>query len=287
MPKRYTRDVIAQTVVNMQKNGKSFNVFTKRDYTSIRVGKKIIAYSRGRDEKDVLPNYAGVGINQANQSKVEKIYNTIPDSELPNDSLEDKKVHLFSDVKRACTQYLKERDWKIDKIPNLMGGHFKNTELWNMMPIGERFHYVDLKHAYWQYANKLGYITDTLYAKALADDYKKFRNKALACLVSRKDCIYYKDGERLNSIQEWNDPYRAIYENIRFSVYNDLMAIRQEIGDDNVLWIKIDCIAFLPHCYEQVFKMLSAKKIKYRNKKGIKIMKDFYYFEKDYKPHGF
>jgi hypothetical protein len=59
------------------------------------------------------------------------------------------------------------------------------------------------------------------------------------------------------------------------------------IGEQNVLAIKVDCIMFNELCFQEVFKFLSARKLKYRVKTGRKILKDAYYYDNEFQPKIF
>jgi hypothetical protein len=275
MTKRISHSKFDEFVKENIKQKKTFNLLIKRDYVVFRQGNKSVFYSRGKNkitEGSEVKKQPVITSNSNNQTSISK---------------QNKSIQIYSEVRRSFTRYLKNNQWEISTVNNNSGSHFQNIHLWEMLEIGTNFSYIDIKHAYWQYAHRLGYVSDELYNKSLKKEFKKDRNKALACLVSIKDCIYYKDGERINNITEWNKPYKTMYDNIRFSVFNDIMELREVIGDDNILQIKIDCIMFLPHCYEQVFEYFRKKKIKHKNRNCKKIMKDLYYFTDDFLPKTF
>jgi hypothetical protein len=258
----------------MKARGEEFNILTKRDYFSLRKGSENIAFAKSKTEVQKAKTGGGSIAAKSN-------------GKILIDEIQKKQIDLYSSVKKSFTSYLKKNNFQVERVSLIEGSHFRNLDYWNELKEGETFCYIDIKHAYWQYALALGYIPQSLYDNVLQDVYKKHRNKALACTTSDMQCEYFKNGKSILKVNDYNEPYKTIYQNIRYSVYNDLFYLKSVIGEQNVLAIKVDCIMFNELCFQEVFKFLSARKLKYRVKTGRKILKDVYYFDNEFQPKIF
>jgi hypothetical protein len=124
--------------------------------------------------------------------------NTI--SHIKNDETKN-ILSLFANVKKSINKYLVQHGLKINKIEKKYDSTFTNRLLFDSLPIGTSFYYIDVKHCYWRIAYLNGYISENYYKKILEkSDLKIYRNMALSCIIAAKTVEYYDNGKLINII---------------------------------------------------------------------------------------
>lgn len=146
-------------------------------------------------------------------------------------------LSLFANVKKSINKHLLENSFDIDKIEKKYDSTFTNRLLFDSLPIGTQFDYIDVKHCYWRIAYLNGYISENYYKKILENpDLKIYRNMALSCIIAPKSVEYYEDGLLVNVIEEDTSIYHTIYENIRFKAWNIFGSLCfEKIGQHNTI----------------------------------------------------
>jgi hypothetical protein len=193
---------------NLNKRKKSFIIESKRTSKFIVINGKKVARLKSRNTIDTL------------------------------DKSESKKViNLFAVVKKNVNSFLTRNDYHVEPIEKIYSSSFSNRPLFDSMPVGTQFHYVDVKHCYWRIAFLLGYISERLYTRVVANpDLKLWRNMALACIIGSKEVEYYENGEIRHTVQEDNRLHNIVYSNMRHFAWNLFGKLAfEKIGKDNCL----------------------------------------------------
>lgn len=166
---------------------------------------------------------------------------------------------LFKAVKQAYHDYITKNNFTIDvpkKIANVRGS---NSQLFKNLAIGEKFYYLDVRHAYWQVAYKMGMLSEKLYNRYADDkEMKLFRNMSFACVLAPKKVDYIVRGCFMNTIIEDTSIYRELYRKIRHTTYN-LIGYAKTLLNDKWIDYNIDGISFTADSLEQaeqIFKEL-------------------------------
>jgi Na+/phosphate symporter len=76
-------------------------------------------------------------------------------------------LSLFANVKKSINKHLVENGLEINKIEKKYDSTFTNRLLFDSLPIGTSFYYLDVKHCYWRIAYLNGYISENYYKKIL------------------------------------------------------------------------------------------------------------------------
>jgi hypothetical protein len=210
-----------------------------------------------------------------NGKKVAKLKNnTSVKTLVREDSM--KVLNLFASVKKSINSYLVKNQFDIEKIDKKYNSSFRNTHLFNSMPIGTEFVNVDVKHCYWRLAYLMGYISPYYYDKVLNQpDMKLWRNMALSCIIAPKKVEYYVKGESVHTITEDTRMYEQVYENIRFYAWNLFGRLcHEKIGKEKCLGYFTDGILIYPEDLPKVKTVLARHKLQYRvikcEKSGVK-----------------
>lgn len=96
----------------------------------------------------------------------------------------------------------------------------KNIELWNSLPINSYFYNVDLSSAYWQIANRLGYISKKLFEAYMnVDSYKQVKRYCISFLARKSKTVF-----QMSSGNDWVidcdiSIFQKVYDNIRNELY--------------------------------------------------------------------
>lgn len=188
-----------------------------------------------------------------------------------NDS--NKVLNIFASVKKSINKYLEKNDFQISKKVKNYDSSFVNRGLFNSLPNGTTFYYVDVKHCYWRIAYLNGYISQNYYEKILKDpEMKLYRNMALSCIIAPRIMDYYKNGQYIHTIQEDTQVYQDIYENIRFTAWNIFGKLCFErIGKEKTIGYFTDGIMVFEPDVNTVKTTLSRAKLQYSVVKCIKV----------------
>jgi hypothetical protein len=103
----------------------------------------------------------------------------------------------------------------------------KNYEEWECLKNGDYFYNVDLKSAYWQVANKLGYLNDKMFNTYFATDEYKMAKRVCISFLARKNYMVYhpkhpNEGESFK-IHCDTSVLKNVYRNIRHYLYNTMV----------------------------------------------------------------
>jgi hypothetical protein len=181
-------------------------------------------------------------------------------------------LNLFANVKKSINKYIIKNDMQIKRVEKLFDSSYTNRILFDSLPKGYTFYYLDVKHCYWRIAYLNGYISESYYNKILEKpDLKIFRNMALSCIIAPKSVEYYESGKLLNIIQEDTTIYQIIYENIRYKAWNIFGNLCfKKIGKEKTIGYYTDGIMVLPEYVDVVKSTLSRHKLNFRITKCIK-----------------
>jgi hypothetical protein len=181
-------------------------------------------------------------------------------------------LSLFANVKKSINKFIIKNNCEIPKIEKEYDSTFTNRLLFDSLPIGTNFYYLDVKHCYWRIAYLNGYISENYYKKILENpDLKIYRNMALSCIIAPKSVEYYENGELINVITEDTGIYHTIYENIRFKAWNIFGSLCfEKIGKEKTIGYYTDGIMVLSDDVAIVKTTLSRNKLQFRITKCIK-----------------
>ena len=181
-------------------------------------------------------------------------------------------LSLFANVKKSINKYLIKNDFNIQKLDKKYDSTFTNRILFDSLPKGTQFYYLDVKHCYWRIAYLNGYISENYYKKILENpDLKIYRNMALSCIIAPKSVEYYTNGELINVIEEDTSIYQTIYENIRYKAWNLFGSICfEKIGQEKTIGYYTDGIMVLSEDVPLVKAILTRNKLQYTITKCIK-----------------
>jgi len=114
------------------------------------VGRKLtFRVERKRNETSFLVN--GKRIAKANQR------NSVNTSQNHNSKL---ILNIFASVKKSINRYLEKSNFTYDKKEKIYDSSFINRILFDELPNGSVFYYIDVKHCYWRIAYLNGYISN-------------------------------------------------------------------------------------------------------------------------------
>lgn len=187
------------------------------------------------------------------EKKLGRFYkNRLSDDEL-------KKLTWFSQIKRQVNNWLAKNRLTIisGRYPSI-----KKGVAWHDIPEGGKFMGTDLNHCYWRIAYCLGYVNYRLYKRLLGKKYKLTRNKALACLPSKRYVYEFKGATLLRSYPEGDGQLKQLYDDIRFRAYKMMFDIAEVIGTGFIKY-NVDCIYYLPEHQHTVEKMLKEFDMKF------------------------
>ena len=181
-------------------------------------------------------------------------------------------LSLFANVKKSINKHIIANGLQINQLEKKYDSTFTNRLLFDSLPIGTKFYYLDVKHCYWRIAYLNGYISEKYYEKILENpDLKIYRNMALSCIIAPKSVEYYQNGELVNVITEDTGIYHTIYENIRFKAWNLFGTLCfEKIGKEKTIGYYTDGIMVLLDNVEIVKTTLSRNKLQFRITKCIK-----------------
>ena len=181
-------------------------------------------------------------------------------------------LSLFANVKKSINKHLILKGFEINQVEKKYDSTFSNRLLFDSLPNGTSFYYIDVKHCYWRIAFLNGYISENYYKKILLNpDLKIYRNMALSCIIAPKSVEYYENGKLINVIQEDTGIYHTIYENIRFKAWNLFGSLCfEKIGQEKTIGYYTDGIMVLSDDVAKVKATLTRNKLQYTITKCIK-----------------
>lgn len=237
---------------NVSKNGLRFIVKKKRSRRVLMYAGKPMVISKGKTRSEPIPG---------------KKRNKKRDREV---------LALMSSVKRSFTKFILKHNFAIDIEPDQYKSSYRNTDSWMNLKKGEEFWYVDVNHCFWRIAFLKGYISKTMYQNMLERaDMKLYRNMALACVVAPNSCEYWQGEKLLYEIEEANEIYGTMYNNIRRTAYNTIGRIAEAIGDACIGY-RIDGIMVTSDYVEVVKTMMEEADFFYKVEDCKKVDADHY-----------
>ena len=188
-------------------------------------------------------------------------------------------LNLFSSVKKSINKHLVDSDFNVKIIPKKYDSTYSNKILFDELPIGTDFFYIDVKHCYWRIAYLKGYISEYFYLKVLENpELKIFRNMALSCIIAPKRVDYYQDGEFLWQIEEDTSIYNDIYESIRFTAWNIFGNLTfNKIGKEKTIGYFTDGIMIFKEDIPIVRTVLARNQLQYKIVKCTKVEHRMYH----------
>ena len=178
---------------------------------------------------------------------------------------------LIGQVSKAVNRFILKNNFQINVIEQVHATTRMNRSKYEEMAEGEEFAYIDVKHCFWRIAFLNGYISEKLYDKVLGrEDFKIYRNMALACIVASRSRAYYIKGEFVNEISEYKPHHKTIYNNIRFASYN-LMGDIASYTKDNFLGYRTDGIMVTPEAIKTVTDIIEENDLGFSVTKCTKV----------------
>ena len=138
----------------------------------------------------------------------------------------------------------------------------KNYDVWESLSVGDYFYNLDLKSAYWQVANKLGYLNDKMYDKYISsDEYKMAKRLCISFLARQNYMVYYVDGKELQ-INCDTSVLKRVYENIRYYLYSTITSCL----NDELSWLEynIDGITITANGLDHVKEYMSKHNLQFK-----------------------
>lgn len=139
--------------------------------------------------------------------------------------------------KQLYAQFLKDQNLFNLEVEFSGPSRMKNMEQWTKIKLGEYFYNVDLSSAYWQCANKLGYLNDAMFKKYMfSDAHKGVKRYCISFLSRRNEMRYFRKDPKTGLISTHTiacDPefMEKIYSNIRHYLYATIAGAREAIKD--------------------------------------------------------
>lgn len=145
----------------------------------------------------------------------------------------------------------------------------KNTELWDKTPKGTIFYNIDLSSAYWQFAFRLGYISENIYLKYMdLPEYKEAKIFCVSFLLRKNIMKYVKPDGSERIIVCDNSVLERVYRNILNSMYSEIFNCTSLCFD--VLEKNLNGISVLKSDYEKVKTYLKSRGLVFKVKMLIK-----------------
>lgn len=175
-------------------------------------------------------------------------------------------INLFASVKKSVNRYIIKQGFDVKAVQKKYSSVFSNRELFDELPVGSQFHYIDVKHCYWRIAFLKGYITEYLYNKILeTDGMKLYRNMALACIVAPKQVTYYHNGQVGQTVVEDNTLHDLVYKNIRYTAWNIFGRLAfEKLGRERCIGYFTDGIMVFPSDLKQIQTVLARNELQHR-----------------------
>ncbi|MES2133861.1 MAG: hypothetical protein V4506_16030 [Bacteroidota bacterium] len=137
-----------------------------------------------------------------------------------------------------------------------------NTKLWETMKPGRYFYNIDLKKAYWQIGNKLGYLDYNLFNDYIENDAYKSAMRYCFSFLARKNYMVYHGPKGDIKMMCDTSALNKVYENIRHQLYNEIASAKK--GCKNVVEWNIDGVSVLSSEVDQVCKRFKDAGLLYK-----------------------
>jgi len=144
----------------------------------------------------------------------------------------------------------------------------KNYKLYNELKPESSFYNIDLNSAYWQMAYRLGYISQQLFEKYDAEEYKHAKRYCISFLA-RQNKMTYNDCGKVREISCDIQVLKTIYDNIRYELYKCIAKVVSLCSD--YIEYNIDGVTVLAIDVDRVMKAFDEMNLDYKLTKYTKI----------------
>jgi hypothetical protein len=145
----------------------------------------------------------------------------------------------------------------------------KNKDVWESMKNGQVFYNPDIRTAYWQVGNKLGYIDHSLFVDLLHDDVTKQAKRYCFSFLKRDNYMNYHTDKGNYTITCDTTVLKKVTNNVRAQLYNDIAYAKD--GLKKVIEWNTDGICVLPEELDIVTARLKECGLEYKISYCVKI----------------
>jgi hypothetical protein len=196
----------------------------------------------------------------------------IPNGKLYIGDLSDKKFiaflayfskHLYKNLINKPYLYEYKLEFK-------GSARYKNFKLWSDLKDNIIFYNIDLKSAYWQICNQLGYIDKKFFDDYMFnDEYKQAKRLCISFLARKNIMTYYSQKRKAYSVQCDITPLKTCYNNIRNQLYT---CVSNAVSlCNNVIEYNIDGVYVLAEDVDKVRKAFDEMNLIYKITKCVKL----------------
>ena len=139
----------------------------------------------------------------------------------------------------------------------------RNGKLWAKLGNNQCFYTFDISNAYWQFAYRLGYISERLYNEyAYMDEFKTAKRYCVTFLARKQKVAYTDPNGGKFEVYCDNKLYNQIYENIRNSIYRAVAEAREDV--DGWIEYNTDGISVMPEHAQEVKDRFKAMGLEFK-----------------------
>ena len=192
---------------------------------------------------------------------------------------------ITGQAKKHVNKYIHEHNYCVQPIPKKDSrARIKDDAIWNDIPVGGEFWCIDINSCYWQMAYKLGYISEKLYNTYVdLADFKLIKQLSLSFLPKRSHKDYYKNGEKIWSINCENEQWDIIYKNITSKSFNLIHELELIVRKQNVLMRLSDAIYVKYSHVAAIEDYLNDANVKYKTLQCVKLSPSTYNMDDELK----
>jgi hypothetical protein len=169
---------------------------------------------------------------------------------------------LASFSRQLYSQFDKNPDLYALKVVFTGVSSQKNRKLYDSIRESEIFYHIDLNSAYWQFAHKLGYLSDDMFEKYQPlEEYKAVKRLCISFLARSNKMTYKLPSGEDYVVKCEMGVLNQVYRNIRYSIYN---AITKCFNEKTTIAFNIDSISVLKSQKDSVCKYLDKQGLTYK-----------------------
>jgi hypothetical protein len=237
-------------------------------------------------------NGNGFAVHQKGSRKELFVHNRLVATHTPNGFLDlgelsnQKFASFLGNFQKHLNRKLINSPGLIDLKINFNGvARYRNSKVWEQIPVGAIFYNIDLNSAYWQMAHRLGYI-DNEFFKTYLDipEYKSAKRFCISFLARTNKKTYYNPDGTFYEIHCDTTPLQMVYTNIRKELYKVINGAIN--GIDDFLEYNVDGVVVLPKDALMVRNYFREQGLKYKNIFCQKINENQYTHGKKIKNFG-
>jgi hypothetical protein len=205
-----------------------------------------------------------IGSRKILYSHNKMLVSTIKTKNLSLGNLPEKMFHSFLGgfSKHLYKQFQKNEELFSLDIKFKGISRSKNKDFWDTLENGKYFYNIDLSSAYWQMANKLGYITDKYFFEYQESDTYKQAKRYCVSFLGRSNVMTYKNNGLEYTIECDTNVLKKVYENIRNYLY--LCIEKSMVGISNYIEYNIDGVSVLAKDVDIVKANMKAMGLKFK-----------------------